>query len=97
MKVVENIVYAENYTNKDGEEKTRWHNIGVILEGEKNGKPRKVVKLTCMPLNTDGFFNVFPYDPDRKGKTSVDDAKEALGVPAGADDDDKINLDEIPF
>lgn len=24
-----------NYTDKDGKEKTRWQNVGAILEGEK--------------------------------------------------------------
>ncbi len=96
MKITHNIVHAENYTNKAGEEKTRWHNIGVLLQGEKNGKERTVIKLTCMPLTTDGFFNAFPYDPDHKGKTSVDDAKDELGV-ADEAPEDKINLDDIPF
>lgn len=98
MKATHNIVHAENYTNKEGEEKTRWLNIGVIMTGEKNGKQRTVVKLTCMPINSDGFFNVFPIDPNR-GKTAVDEAKETLGVEAGDTDlgEEKINLDDIPF
>lgn len=96
MKITHNIVHAENYT-KNGEEKTRWHNIGVLLQGEKNGKERTVIKLTCMPLTNDGFFNCFPYDPEHKGgKTSVDEAREILG--AGEDNgDEPINLDNIPF
>ena len=94
MKATHNIVHAENYTNKEGEEKTRWLNVGVIITGEKNGKQRTVIKLSCMPVNSDGFFNVFPIDPDHKGKTAVDEAKEVMGVDTG---DEPINLEDIPF
>lgn len=94
MKITHNISYAENYT-KDGEEKTRWHNVGVLLQGEKNGKQKTVIKLTCIPIGTDGFLNCFPYDPDFKGKTSVDDAKAALGE--GESQEEQINLNDIPF
>lgn len=94
MKATHNIVHAENYTNKDGEEKTRWLNVGVIIVGEKNGKQRTVIKLSCLPINSDGFFNVFPIDENR-GKSALDEAKD-LDIGEG-DPDDKIDLSEIPF
>lgn len=96
MKATHNIVHAENYTNKDGEEKTRWLNVGVIITGEKNGKKRTVIKLSCMPINSDGFFNVFPIDENR-GKTAIDEAKDVMGVDPNDITDEPINLDEIPF
>ncbi len=97
MKATHNICYAENYT-QNGEEKTRWKTIGVILTGEKDGKKRTVVKLDIPPfvLANDGFFNVFPKD-NNKGKTSVDEAKEAMGIETEDLGDDPIDLSEIPF
>lgn len=98
MKPTHNIVVGENYT-KDGEEKTRWNNIGVVLTGEKNGKRRTVVKINMIPLGWDGFANVFPIEK-KDGKTAVDDARDAMGTPGGDEEidlDKPIDLSEIPF
>jgi len=101
MKATHNIVHAENYTS-NGEEKTRWHNIGVVLTGEKNGKKRTVIKLNIPPfqLVNDGFFNVFPIDENR-GKTAVDEAKDAVNGEDTVDVEDlggePISLEDIPF
>lgn len=96
MKPTHNITIGESY-EKNGEQKTRWTNIGVIMTGEKNGKQRTVVKLNVVPLGWDGFANVFPIEK-KDGKTAVDEAREAVATGAEPDYDDRpIDLSEIPF
>lgn len=96
MKPTHNITIGESY-EKNGEQKTPWTNIGVIMTGEKNGKQRTVVKLNVVPLGWDGFANVFPIEK-KNGKTVVDEAREAVATGAEPDYDDRsIDLSEIPF
>lgn len=65
MKPTHNIVVGESY-EKNGEQKTRWTNIGVLMTGEKNGKRRTVIKLNVIPVGDwDGFCNVFPIEKSR--------------------------------
>lgn len=97
MKPVENVVFAENYT-KEGVEKTRWHNVGVILEGEVNGKFRRVLKLTMMPVgNTvDGYFPLFKYEKRENNGGSESNSPKANNN-YNEIDDRPIDLSEIPF
>lgn len=93
MKPTHNIVVGSSYT-KDGEEKTRWTNIGVLMTGEKNGKRRTVIKLNTIPVGEwDGFASVFPIDREKDGNTST--ARKVMG--AGPVDDEPIDLSAIPF
>lgn len=93
MKPTHNIVVGSSYT-KDGEEKTRWTNIGVLMTGEKNGKRRTVIKLNTIPVGEwDGFASVFPIDRDKGDNTA--EARKVMG--AGPVDDKPIDLSAIPF
>lgn len=94
MKPKYNIVVGEPYT-KDGEEKIRWNSIGVMLVGEKDGKPRMVMKLQSIPLGWDGFANVFPITSK---KSAIDEAKEVLNEAEATElSDEPVDLSDIPF
>ncbi len=104
-----NITVPENY-KKDGEDKTRWNNIGVILKIEKDGRTRNVIKLNSIPLGWDGFANIFPIDKNR-GKTAVDQARDEYNQENANPDADinqerniandpmnePVDLSDIPF
>ena len=93
MKPTHNIVVGSSYT-KDGEEKTRWTNIGVLMTGEKNGKRRTVIKLNTIPVGEwDGFASVFPIDREHGDNTAA--AHKVMG--ASPADDEPIDLSAIPF
>ena len=98
MKPTHNIVVGSSYT-KDGEEKTRWTNIGVLMTGEKNGKRRTVIKLNTIPVGEwDGFASVFPIDRDNSSNNNGDmtaTAKRTMGV--SDINDEPIDLSAIPF
>ena len=58
MTVFKDIVSGRKYTDRNGQEKTQWTNVGTLIE--KDGK--QYVKLKCYPLpNEQGevFLSVF--------------------------------------
>lgn len=96
MKLTHNLVVGESY-EKDGEQKTRWTNIGVLMTGERDGKRRTVIKLNVVPVGDwDGFINVFPIEK-KQGNTAIDEAKEVMGVSGNDAIDEPIDLSDIPF
>lgn len=109
MPATHNIVVAEEYES-NGETKTKWNTIGVLIETEKDGKTRRSIKLNSIPINWDGFASIFKIDRDRDGRkdnrrdVSPDDQAEAsddMNQGAHTTDslnpDEPINLDDIPF
>lgn len=71
------------YTDKDGNEKTRYARCGVVLEG-KDG--RLSIKVESLPVAFDGWLNCWePEKKDAKPTTSKRTAKPA------------DYSDEIPF
>lgn len=59
---------------KEGEEKTRWLNCGILLHNEEldeNGQPSPEgyrIKLDCLPAGIapgEAWFSVYPPDPPR--------------------------------
>jgi hypothetical protein len=57
MPVIEEITAAcGTYQDSEGQDKTRWHKIGVVIE--KDGK--RFIKLEVIPLGWDGFASLFP-------------------------------------
>jgi len=96
MKPTHNLVVGESY-EKDGEQKTRWTNIGVLMTGERDGKRRTVIKLNVVPVGDwDGFINVFPIGK-KQDNTAIDEAKEVMGVSGTDSIDDPVDLSDIPF
>ena len=55
-------VKAKNGTYKDrnGEEKTRWHHMGVCFQ---NDKGQLSLKIDSLPLNWDGWVSLFEPKP----------------------------------
>jgi hypothetical protein len=74
-KLYEITVVSGKYTNKDGQEKSRYQNIGSVIE-TKNGP---MLKLDSIPL-PDGGWNGWAYLNAPKTK------EEYKGLPK--DDDD---------
>lgn len=103
MPATHNIVIAEEYES-NGETKTSWKTIGVIIENTKDGKTRKSIKLNMLPLgNWDGYASIFPIDRDRAKKdnrrevTADDQASAADDMNQGAHTDDSLNIDDKPI
>ena len=61
------LCVGEPYTNKDGEEKTRWNRIGEMFEA-KSGKT--FAKLYTMPGVLISLFDDTPKEAKKAVKTS---------------------------
>jgi len=67
------VVGVGSYVNKDGEDKTTWENVGVVMEND-DGKPFMLLKRTFNPagvLNPQSKESVLismftPNDKDEK-------------------------------
>ena len=101
MPATHNIVVAEEYES-NGQTKTKWQTIGVIIETEKDGKKRKSVKLNLIPLNWDGYASVFPIARDRDQKrdnrrdaTAEDTSSASDDMNQGNHTNDSLNDDNI--
>ncbi len=62
-KIYDAVVSTGKYTDKDGKEKTRYLNVGVVLEGDKGVS----LKLEALPVNFNGWINF--YEPKEKQQT----------------------------
>lgn len=62
------------YTNKDGDEKTRWLTVGTLFQKEDGSFSAKIEALPCGP-QWDGWLNFFEIE-DRK-KSTQDDSEPA--------------------
>lgn len=79
------LMYPQEYTDKDGNKKTSWLRCGTLLEHD--GKTK--VKLEALPINFNGWLQAFePRTKDAKPKKEA--AKPKKGEVADPDDD-------IPF
>lgn len=68
------------YTNRDGEEKTRWVKCGVVFEGDRGLS----LKIEALPVPFDGWLSFFePKERDEKPA-----GKPAEKAKRGAWDDD---------
>ena len=54
------VCTARTYT-KDGEEKTKWKNIGVAFSNERGMQ----IKLDCLPLPKDGECTLFVFESSK--------------------------------
>lgn len=91
MKPTHDIVIAQKYT-KNGEEKTHWHKIGTLFTSEKDGKRTSSIKFSNVPLNWDGWANIFPIKP----KETTEETSNPAPAPTEISDA-PIDLSEIPF
>ena len=88
MAVVRYEAKAKNGTYKDrnGEEKTRWHNMGVCFQSDQE---HLSIKCDSLPLNWDGWISLFEPKPKEAG---AGNKPTNAGAGAGG-----IPDDDIPF
>ena len=93
MTVFKDIVSGRKYTDRNGQEKTQWTNVGTLIE--KDGK--QYVKLKCYPLpNEQGevFLSVF----EQRDQTSSNQSGASGGSSSGGGGQGGGALeDSIPF
>lgn len=86
MPKVYDVVTARRYTDRNGEEKTAYTNIGAVFE--KNGKLS--MKLSTAPIGWDGWAQLYvPKPKDGTSNQSVSNKNEVQT--------DQFEDDEIPF
>jgi len=52
-----NIAKPEKYTDKQGQEKTMWHNVGTITEFHKqDGSTSRIVEIPAIGLKANAFI-----------------------------------------
>lgn len=76
MKLFDLMVAQGQYTNNEGQEKTRWLKIGTIMTTQAG---KKAMKLDCLPLNADwdGWVQMFEPNQDQNNlKTARADAPQ---------------------
>ena len=85
---MKDILYAEKYKDKNGDEKTRWHNCGILFE--KDGKE-------SIKINT--LFNFAGANPNDKGDVwlTVKEHSTAKKAETKAETQDSGIEDEPPF
>lgn len=86
MAVVRYEVKAKNgsYKDRNGQEKTRWHQMGVCFQSDEG---HLSIKIDSMPLNWDGWISLFEPKPKEERQAQATTAPADSGI---ADDD-------IPF
>jgi len=94
MAVVYNIRAITGTYQKDGEEKSRYQNIGVVFETKSGGL---MGKLETVPVNWDGtlFFSEPQYD--KKELTHEFNKTMTQDVVLEDIDDKPVDLSAIPF
>jgi hypothetical protein len=88
MKKIKDVVYAEKYTDRGGEEKTRYTNCGALLERDDGSL---TVKLEAIPVGFSGWLNCYDPKPREGGQ---DKPQRAQRQATTADD---FSDDTIPF
>jgi hypothetical protein len=92
MKKIKDVVYAEKYTDRSGEEKTRYTNCGALLERDDGSL---TIKLEAIPVGFTGWLNC--YDPKpREGEQPQRQGRERPQRAAQPAADDFAD-DDIPF
>jgi hypothetical protein len=92
MKKTHDAVYAgEKYTDKDGNEKTRYVNVGVLFTRDDGSL---TMKLEAIPVGFNGWINFYEPKPQEGGGKGERERPQRTGggnARGGAPDDD------IPF
>lgn len=76
MKKIKDVVYAEKYTDRGGEEKTKYTNVGSLLERDDGSL---TIKLEAIPVNFTGWLNT--YEPKPKEGKRQDSGDNGDSVP----------------
>jgi len=68
-KIYDAVCITGKYIDKEGKEKTRYLNVGVVLEGDKGAS----LKLEALPINFNGWINFYEPKPKQREPGSDDD------------------------
>ena len=88
MKRTHDAVYVEKYTDRNGEEKKRYTNIGSLMTREDGSM---TIKLEAIPVNFTGWISL--YEPKERDEKPAP-ARPAARKPAPADD---FEQESVPF
>lgn len=83
------MVAGEKYTDKEGKEKTKWTQLGVMLQGD--GKIS--IKLETLPVNFDGWINCYAIEENQNQNQSNNQASNE-GTPNNKAQE---VADDLPF
>lgn len=81
------VYSGEKYTDREGNEKTRFINCGVVFE---NDKGQLSMKLEMLPVGFSGWLNFYP-------PKEQDNAKQAGRAQQAADAARGDLADDLPF
>ena len=91
-----NVSKPEKYTNKSGEEKTMWHNIGTMTVFTKeDGTQSRILEIPAIGLKA----NIFPFAPkvEKTEKPTEQIQTEAPNETVYDEQGNPFNVDSIPF
>jgi hypothetical protein len=95
MPIVKEVTVVTRYTDAQGTEKKKYHNVGVIMS-TKNGD---MLKLETLPIGWDGW--AYLNDPkereDKPPARPAQQARQPQRAPAGPPPADNFTDDDIPF
>ena len=101
MKKKFDAVYSEKYTDREGNEKTRYTNLGSLLERDDGSL---TLKLESLPIGFTGWVNFYePKAREEGGKGEGGSAaparpqRQAAAPAPAADDLPGFQDDDIPF
>jgi hypothetical protein len=92
MSKIYNVSFPEAYLDKDGNTKTKWHNVGTLIEGQKqDGSPFRMLKLNAIPgfalpaLKHDGTPIVYSlFEQQQQNNNNGGQAQNGAAKPAAA-------------
>lgn len=91
-----NISKPKKYTDRDGNEKTQWNNIGTMTEFHKeDGSISRIIEIPALGLDA----NIFPFQ-EREGSPAPRKSNEDDSLPvidASRPEDDEVDVKDIPF
>lgn len=93
MKKTHDAVYAgEKYSDRDGNEKTRYVNVGALLQRDDGSM---ALKLEAVPVGFNGWINF--YEPKPKDGEQRQERQRPARTAAAALAGDDFADDDIPF
>lgn len=80
------LARGEEYTDRDGQQRVRWHNCGVVMDTKSGGL---ALKLESLPTRFDGWLTL----AEPKAREGREERKPA------ANKEKPVNLDadDLPF
>jgi hypothetical protein len=96
LKKTHDAVYAEKYTDRDGNEKTRYTNLGSLLQRDDGSL---TMKMESIPVGFSGWINFYepkPKDGERPQQGNTSSARRPPRVEKAVEPDG-FEEDSIPF